>query len=131
MQQLNEHDTGFWATDSASSNASLTLLHIYDQSTAPSGRVRFKDILAHIESRLDRLPRFRQKLLQVPLDLDFPYWVDDQKFSLDYHVRHIALPQPGDLRQFCIQASRLHARALDLGHTLWELYVIEGLDCFL
>ena len=40
MQQLNEHDTGFWATDSASSNASLTPLHIYDQSTAPSGRVR-------------------------------------------------------------------------------------------
>lgn len=131
MQQLNEHDAGFWATDSASSNANLTLLHIYDQSTAPCGRVRFKDILAHIESRLDRLPRFRQKLLRVPLELDFPYWVDDQEFSLDYHVRHIALPQPGDWRQFCIQASRLHARALDLGRPLWELYVIEGLDCFL
>ena len=82
MQQLNEHDAGFWATDSASSNANLTLLHIYDQSTAPCGRVRFKDILAHIESRLDRLPRFRQKLLRVPLELDFPYWVDDQEFSL-------------------------------------------------
>lgn len=46
-------------------------------------------------------------------------------------MRHIALPKPGDWRQFCIQASRIHARALDLGRPLWESYVIEGLDGFL
>ena len=49
-------------------------------------------------------------------------------FDLEYHVRHIALPKPGDWRQFCIQVARLHARPLDLGKPLWELYVIEGLD---
>jgi hypothetical protein len=57
---------------------------------------------------------FRQKLLRVPLELDYPYWVEDEHFDLEYHVRHIALPKPGDWRQFCIQASRIHARPLDL-----------------
>ena len=50
------------------------------------------------------------------------------EFDLEYHVRHIALPKPGDWRQFCIQAARLHARPLDLARPLWEMYVIEGLD---
>jgi WS/DGAT/MGAT family acyltransferase len=67
----------------------------------------------------------------VPLGLDRPYWVDDENFDLEYHVRHIALPKPGDWRQFCIQVSRIHARALDLDRPLWEAYVIEGLDSFL
>ncbi|RPI08522.1 MAG: wax ester/triacylglycerol synthase family O-acyltransferase, partial [Actinobacteria bacterium] len=64
----------------------------------------------------------------VPFDLDHPYWVEDEEFDLEYHVRHIALPKPGDWRQFCIQAARLHARGLDLARPLWEMYVIEGLD---
>jgi WS/DGAT/MGAT family acyltransferase len=87
--------------------------------------------LQHIESRIAQLPLFRQKLHRVPLDLDHPYWVDDDDFDLEYNVRHIALPKPGDWRQFCIQASRIHARPLDLDRPLWEIHVIEGLDGFL
>jgi len=60
--------------------------------------------------------------------MDYPYWVEDENFELENHVRHIALPKPGDWRQFCIQVSRLHARALDMSQPLWEIYVIEGLD---
>jgi WS/DGAT/MGAT family acyltransferase len=131
MQQLSAHDATFLYADTTHSNANVTLIHIYNQSTAPGGQVRFKSILAHIENRLGRLPRLRQKLQRVPLDLDYPYWVDDENFDLEYHVRHIALPQPGDWRQFCIQASRIHARPLDLNRPLWEIYVIEGLDAFL
>ncbi len=131
MRQLSGRDAGFLYSDTIHSNANVSLLHIHDQSTAPGGRVRFKSILAHVERRLHGAPLFRQRLLQVPLGLDRPYWVDDEYFDLEYHVRHIALPKPGDWRQFCIQASRIHSRALDLGRPLWELYVIEGLDSFL
>ncbi|MEK8049149.1 wax ester/triacylglycerol synthase domain-containing protein [Ideonella sp. DXS22W] len=131
MRQLSGHDAGYLYADTAHSNANVSLLHIYDQSTAPGGVVRFKQILAHLERRLHRAPLFRQRLQRVPLGLDHPYWVDDENFDLEYHVRHIALPKPGDWRQFCIQASRIHARALDLDRPLWELYVIEGLDSFL
>jgi WS/DGAT/MGAT family acyltransferase len=131
MRQLNGLDASFLYSDSAHANSNVTLIHIYDQSTAPGGKVRFKSILRHIESRLHRSPVFRQKLLRVPLELDYPYWIEDEHFDLEYHVRHIALPKPGDWRQFCIQVSRIHARPLDLGRPLWEIYVIEGLDAFL
>jgi WS/DGAT/MGAT family acyltransferase len=131
MRQLSEHDAAYIYSDSAHANSNVTLLHIYDQSTARGGMVRFKQILAHVESRLCRLPMFREKVLRVPLDLDYPYWVEDENFDIEYHVRHIALPKPGDWRQFCIQASRIHARPLDLNRPLWEMYVIEGLDSLL
>ncbi len=131
MRQLSEHDAAYIYSDSAHANSNVTLLHIYDQSTAPGGVVRFKQILAHVESRLGQLPVFREKILRVPLDLDYPYWIEDENFDIEYHVRHIALPKPGDWRQFCIQAARIHARPLDLQRPLWEMYVIEGLDSFL
>jgi len=103
-------------------------LQIYDQSTAPGGKVRFKDILAMFAGRLGRSPIFRRRLVEVPFDLDQPYWVDDEHFELEFHVRHIALPRPGDWRQLCIQVARLHARPLDRQRPLWEAYVIEGLN---
>ena len=131
MHQLSAHDASFLYADTPRANGNVTLIHIYDPSTAPGGTLRFKTILKHVESRLERLPNFRRRVQRVPLDLDHPYWVDDENFDLEYHVRHIALPRPGDWRQFCIQASRIHARALDLDRPLWELYVIEGLDGFL
>jgi diacylglycerol O-acyltransferase len=130
MRQLSGHDASFLYSDTANANSNATFVQIYDQSTAPGGKMRFKTILAHIESRLHRSPVFRRRLKRVPLELDYPYWVDDEHFDLEYHVRHIALPAPGDWRQFCIQASRIHARALDLNRPLWEIYVIEGLDAF-
>jgi WS/DGAT/MGAT family acyltransferase len=59
--------------------------------------------------------------------MDFPYWIEDPDFDIEFHVRHIALPAPGDWRQFYIQVARLHSRPLDLQRPLWEVYVIEGL----
>lgn len=130
-RQLSEADAAFIYSDNAHANSNVSLLHIYDQTTAPNGVVRFKQILNHVENRLSLLPIMRQKILRVPLNLDYPYWVEDEDFDIEYHVRHIALPHPGDWRQFCIQASRIHARPLDLQRPLWEMYVIEGLDSFL
>ena len=128
MRQLSEHDASFLYADTIHANANVTFVQIYDQSTVPGGTLRFKTILEHIQGRLHRSPIYRSKLLRVPFELDEPYWVEDEFFDLEYHVRHIALPKPGDWRQFCIQASRIHARVLDVHRPLWEIYVIEGLD---
>lgn len=130
MRQLTGHEASFLYSDTTHSNSNVTLIQIYDQSTAPGGIVRFKSVLAHIESRLDRSPIFRNKVMRMPLELTYPYWIEDENFDLEYHVRHIALPKPGNWRQFCIQASRIHARPLDLNRPLWEIYVMEGLDSF-
>ncbi len=128
MQQLSTMDAMFAYTETSKSPMHIGQLLIYHPSTAPGGKVGFKDILRYIESRLDGARIFRQKLVRVPLDLDHPYWVEDDDFDLEYHVRHIALPHPGDWRQLCIQAARIYSRPLDMDRPLWEITVIEGLD---
>ncbi len=128
MEQLTGMDASFLYFETPHAPMHIGSFTIYDPSTAPGGFVRFKDILRHVESRLHLSRAFRQKLVHVPLNLDHPYWVNDAEFDLEFHVRHIALPKPGDWRQLCIQAARLHSRPLDLSKPLWEMYVIEGLD---
>ncbi|MBJ20470.1 MAG: wax ester/triacylglycerol synthase family O-acyltransferase [bacterium] len=127
LKQLSGQDNSFLEIEKLGLPQHIASVAIYDQSTAPGGIVRFKQILGHLESRLHLSPLFRMKLHPAPMDLDRPYLVDDEDFDLEYHVRHIALPQPGDWRQLCILIARINARALDLSRPLWELYVIEGL----
>jgi WS/DGAT/MGAT family acyltransferase len=128
MKQLSGQDNSFLEIEGIGIPQHISSVAIYDQSTAPGGAVRFKEILSHLESRLHLTPIFRNKLQRVPMGLDRPYLVDDPDFDLEYHVRHIALPEPGDWRQLCIQLARINARPLDLTRPLWEIYVIEGLD---
>ena len=66
--------------------------------------------------------------MEVPFNLDHPYWIEDPDFDVEFHVRHIALPYPGDWRQLYIQLARLQSRPLDKSRPLWEAYVIEGLN---
>ena len=126
--QLTGLDAFFLHAESARTPMHIGACSIYDPSTAPDGMVRLKDIMQFVDDRKHRAKTFTQKLKQVPLDFDRPYWIDDPDFNIEYHIRHIALPQPGDWRQLCIQVARLHARSLDLSKPLWELTVIEGLD---
>ena len=128
MEQLSGQDAMFLYTETRDSPMHVAGLAIYDQSTAPGGQVRFKDILRHAQERLHTSRSFRHKLVTVPFSLDHPYWIEDPDFDLEFHVRHIALPEPGDWRQLCIQVARIHARPLDLNRPLWEMYVIGGLD---
>jgi WS/DGAT/MGAT family acyltransferase len=128
MRQLSGMDASFVYLEAPRAPMHIGSVAIYDPSTAPGGAVTFKGILDHIRGRMPLVPSYREKLARVPLDLDHPYWIDDPDFDLEFHVRHIALPKPGDWRQLCIQTARLHARALDLDRPLWEFYVIEGLD---
>ena len=106
----------------------IQMLLIYDPSTAPGGKVTFKGILEELDARLHLADVFRRRLTELPGGFDRPYWVDDPSFDLEYHVRHIGLPQPGDWRQLCIQVARLHARQIDLRRPPWEITVIEGLN---
>ena len=128
MQQLSSTDGQLLHVETENTPEHIGTLTIYDQSTAEGGIVRFKDILRRFETRLDRSPIFINKVAKVPFNLDQPFWIPDPKFDLEYHLRHIALPQPGDWRQLCIQVARLHAQQLDLTIPLWQAYVIEGLD---
>ena len=128
MEQLSWTDDMMLRAEKPETPMQIQMLLIYDQSTAPDGRVTFKRILGEIDARLHLAPTFRRRLTELPGGLHMPYWVDDPDFDLEYHVRHIALPQPGDWRQLCIQIARIHGRQLDLRRPPWEMTVIEGLN---
>ena len=81
-----------------------------------------------VERRLHLLPRYRQRLAMVPLGLAQPRWVDDTHFRLDYHLRHTALPAPGDAEQLQRLTSRIFEQALDRSRPLWELWLVEGIE---
>jgi diacylglycerol O-acyltransferase len=128
MKQLGILDSAFVNLEQTNTPQHVGGMGIYDPSTAPGGFVRFKDVIASFERRLGDLPLFRTRLVEVPGGLDRPYWIKDANFDVEFHLRHIALPQPGDWRQLCIQTARLHSRPLDMSRPLWEAYIIEGLD---
>ena len=128
MRQLSATDAFFLFTERQQTPNHIGMLQIYDPSSAPDGAVPFTGMLADLETRLHLARAFREKVVSARLGLDFPYWIDDPDFDLEYHVRHMALPRPGNWRQLCTQASRLHSRILDRSRPLWEMTVIEGLD---
>jgi WS/DGAT/MGAT family acyltransferase len=84
--------------------------------------------VAQIGERLAAVPRYRQKIREVPAHLGLPVWVDDPAFELDYHVRRSALPAPGSDAQLRELVGRLVSRQLDRARPLWEIYLVEGLE---
>ena len=88
---------------------------------------RYDDFLDSIRGRLHLVPRYRQRLVYPPAGTGRPLWADDTDFSLDYHVRHTALPAPGSDEQLCNLSARVFSQQLDRSKPLWELWLVEGL----
>jgi hypothetical protein len=105
MRQLSGSDAFFLYSDKPGRHQHLSTIYLYDPSSAPGGVVDFRTILDHVRERIGTSRIFRQRLVEVPLNVDYPYWIYDDHFDLEFHVRHIALPEPGDWRQFCITSS--------------------------
>src|SRR6201995_4801843 len=126
MQQLSGLDASFLAMETPNTTGHVGGLTVPDPSDAPAplNLARLTEVMAE---RLPLVPVLRRKLLEVPLGLDQPYWIDDPDFDIEYHVREIALPRPGSDAQLNEQVSRLHARPLDRSKPLWEIYLITGL----
>jgi WS/DGAT/MGAT family acyltransferase len=86
------------------------------------------EFLEQIRRRLHLVPRDRHKLAYTALDSGRPVWVDDPNFTLDYHIRHTALPTPGRWEQLCSLTARIFSQQLDRSKPLWEMWLIEGLE---
>ena len=127
MQQLTGLDAAFLAMETSAVFGHIGSVCVLDPSTAPEP-LTLDRLTALIGDRLHLLPPFRRRLVNVPLGLDQPYWIEDPDFDIEYHVRELALPAPGDDKQLAEQAARLHARPLDRTRPLWELYLIHGLQ---
>jgi hypothetical protein len=127
MRQLTSLDAQFLALETARQTGHVSGLAILDPSTTPSGKLELADIERLMNERLPLLPPLRRRLAEVPFNLDFPYWIEDADFDLDFHLRELALTQPGTPDKLSEQVARIVARPLDRSRPLWELYLISGL----
>jgi WS/DGAT/MGAT family acyltransferase len=128
LRQLSSLDAQFLALETNRQSGHVGGLAILDPSTRPNGAIDCADLKALLEERLPVLPPFGWKLVEVPFGLDYPYWIDDEDFDLDFHVRELALPAPGNQTQLTDQVARIFSRPLDRARPLWELYLIHGLE---
>jgi WS/DGAT/MGAT family acyltransferase len=106
--------------------ASVAIFEAAPLRTA-NGGIDFEAIRNAMGACLHLIPRYRQKLKQIPL-VGLPVWVDDRGFNLHYHVRHTSLPHPGTERQLKRLSARIMSQHLDRTKPLWEMWVVEGLE---
>src|SRR4051794_23287372 len=120
LDRLSAVDAGFLAQEKPNTHMHIGGLALFE-GEAPG----LEEFLAHISSRLHVVPRYRQKLAVPPLETGRPLWVDDPTFNLAYHVRHTALPEPGDESALLAMAARVFSQRLDRTKPLWELWLVE------
>ena len=123
LDRLSSIDAGFLHQEDRGAHMHIGALGIFE-GPPPSGE-GFRE---HIASRLPLVPRYRQKLLHMPLGTGRPLWAEDPAFRLGYHVRHTALPGPGSEAQLHTLTSRVLSQRLDRTKPLWELWLVEGLE---
>jgi diacylglycerol O-acyltransferase len=123
MEWMSPIDSSFLHVEN-----STTPMHIGGVSIFEGPPPLFVDLRAMVAGKLALVPRYRQKVRFVPLAAGSPVWVDDPHFSLDYHIRHTAVPASGTEQQLRQMASRVFSQALDRSKPLWELWVVEGLQ---
>jgi diacylglycerol O-acyltransferase len=121
--RLSPLDASFLHLEDATSHMHMAAALIFAGES-----LRYERLLAHVESRLGLVPRYRQRLAEVPLAQARPRWVDDERFDLRYHVRNTALPEPGSEYELQVLAGRVFSHHLRRDRPLWEMWLVEGLD---
>jgi len=122
IQQISGSDAAFLYTESPTSPMHIATLNIVE------GSLKFEDFKKIIASKMHLLPKFRQRLLNVPLNLDYPYWVDDPNFDVDLHLNRIKLPDPSNWKTLRELTSTIFSAPLDLRRPLWSVHFIEGIN---
>ena len=129
--RLTQMDNSFLVYEDASAAAATHVASTQIHDAAPlrreDGSLDIERIEEYVVSRLDRIPRYRQRIMRTPIE-GHPVWVDDASFNIRYHVRHTRLPRPGTERQLKRLVGRIFSQRLDREKPLWELWLAEGLE---
>lgn len=123
MERMNALDTEFLHLEDGIVHMHIAGVCVFDNPPPP-----IDDIGALVASKMHLIQRYRQRVRLVPLELGRPVWVDDPHFDLHYHLRHTALPAPGDDAAFCRLMGRIMSQPLDRERPLWEAWLVEGLE---
>jgi diacylglycerol O-acyltransferase / wax synthase len=122
VDRMSALDSGFFFAESENTPMHVGSVAVFE-GPAPS----YGDVVRLLLSKLPLVPRYRQRVKEVPLGLGRPVWVDDPHFQILYHVRHTAVPGPGSEEQLRNLAGRVLGQRLDMAKPLWELWLVEGL----
>ena len=127
FERLSGQDVSFLFFESANTPMNVGGVSVFDGGTLvkADGAVDVDRIKAYIAARLHKVPRYRHRLAYIPIQ-NQPVWIDDERFDLDYHVHHVALPRPGSEEHLKRLAADILSRPLDRGRPLWESWIIEG-----
>jgi diacylglycerol O-acyltransferase / wax synthase len=123
VDRMSATDAGFFYAESEN-----TPLHVGSVAVFEGPPPTYGDLVRLLLSKLHRVPRYRQRVREVPLQLGRPMWVDDPHFQILYHVRHSAVPSPGSDEQLRNLAGRVLGQRLDMAKPLWEVWLVEGLE---
>lgn len=121
--RLSPLDASFLHIEDGVSHMHIGSVAIFEGPPPP-----YADVVEMVASKLDLVPRYRQKVRFVPFELGRPVWVDDPHFNIEYHLRHTALPAPGGESELRRLVGRVMAQQLDRSKPLWEIWVVEGLE---
>ncbi|GAA0927385.1 wax ester/triacylglycerol synthase family O-acyltransferase [Kribbella koreensis] len=126
MRQVDDLGMMYLAAENNRVSTHTAALITFDPSALPGGRLTAGRLRDLVQERLPLIPAFRRRLVRVPFGLDRPYWTETD-CDLSYHLREIALPEPGDDEILREQVARIFSRRLDRSRPLWEMYLIQGL----
>lgn len=128
-ERLSALDASFLALESRNSHMHVGAVALFEAAPfrAADGVIDLERFRRLIEAGIHRVPRYQQRLEWTPI-FGNPVWVDDDRFNLNYHIRHVSLPKPGDERLLKRLAGRILSQQLDRGKPLWELWIVDGLE---
>src|SRR3954469_10938664 len=121
--RLSPLDATFLHVENAASHMHVACALVFDGEPPP-----YPELLDHLAARLHLVPRYRQRLAEVPLAQGRPKWVDDERFDLRYHVRSTGLPSPGTEYELQVLAGRVFSQPLRRDRPLWEMWLVEGVE---
>lgn len=128
MLQLGPQDAQFLFMETEENLSNVTMICVYQKADSMAEGALYDAVKAHVKSRLHTSAIFKRKLVRVPMNLDYPYWVDDEYFDLDYHLFRHSLDAPGNWQQLTDLMGAIHSRPLDMNRPVWEFHVVEGIN---
>jgi WS/DGAT/MGAT family acyltransferase len=123
LERLTAVDASFLTNETSASHMHIGAILIFEGPPP-----KYVDFVEHVRGKLDKVPRFRQRLVVPPLEAGRPLWADDVNFNLTYHIRHTALPEPGGEQQLKRLTGRVFSQQLDRSKPLWEMWLVQGLE---
>lgn len=123
LERLTAVDASFLTNETSASHMHIGAILVFEGPPP-----KYVDFVEHVRGKLDKVPRFRQRLVVPPLEAGRPLWADDVNFNLTYHIRHTALPEPGGEQQLKRLTGRVFSQQLDRSKPLWEMWLVQGLE---